>query len=222
MENSSQSSQMPTLNRALLALEKMELRLKAAENAQREPIAILGLGCRFPGGASDADSFWQLLYDGVDTTTEVPPDRWDMDAYYDPDPDAPGKMYTRKGAFLDKIDQFDPQFFGIMPKEAHVMDPQQRLLLETTWEALENAGIAPDSLAGSRTGVFVGILGTDYASLQASNQGILDIGPYYGSGIAHSIASGRISYVLGLQGPSLSIDTACSSSLVAIHQACLS
>lgn len=222
MENKNQPSQLPPLNRALLALEKMEARLKAAENSQREPIAIIGLGCRFPGDATDAESFWQLLRDGVDTVTEVPADRWDIDAYYDPDPEAPGKMYTRKGAFLDHVDQFDPQFFGIMPKEAHAMDPQQRLLLETTWEALENAGVAPDSLAGSRTGVYVGILGTDYAGIQTMNDGIQDIGPYYGSGIAHSIASGRISYLLGLQGPSLSIDTACSSSLVAIHQACLS
>lgn len=222
MENSSPSGQMPTLNRALLALEKMEARLKAVENAQREPIAIIGLGCRFPGGATNAESFWQLLRDGVDTVTEVPPDRWDVDAYYDPDPDAPGKMYTRKAAFLESVDQFDPQFFGIMPKEARDMDPQQRLLLETAWEALENASIAPDSLVGSRTGVFVGILGTDYDNLYMANNGIQDVGPYYGSGVAHSIASGRISYILGLQGPSLSIDTACSSSLVAIHQACLS
>ncbi len=219
MENSNQSQ---TLHRALLALEKMEAKLKAVEASQREPIAILGIGCRFPGGATDAESFWQLLRDGVDTVTEIPDERWDIEAHYDPDPDTPGKMYTRKGAFLQDIDQFDPQFFGIMPKEAHAMDPQQRLLIETTWEALENAAIAPDSLTGSRTGVFVGILGTDYASLQTANDGINDIGPYYGSGIAHSIASGRISYLLGLQGPSISIDTACSSSLVAIHQACLS
>jgi acyl transferase domain-containing protein/NADPH:quinone reductase-like Zn-dependent oxidoreductase/short-subunit dehydrogenase/SAM-dependent methyltransferase len=219
MDNSNQSQ---TLHRALLALEKMEARLKAVEASQREPIAILGVGCRFPGGAFDAESFWQLLRDGVDTVTEVPVDRWDIDRYFDPDPDVPGKMYTRKGAFLEDIDRFDPQFFGIMPKEAHAMDPQQRLLIETTWEALENAGIAPDSLTGSRTGVFVGILGTDYASLQTSNGGINEVGPYYGSGVAHSIASGRISYLLGLQGPSMSIDTACSSSLVAIHQACLS
>ncbi|RPJ20130.1 MAG: polyketide synthase, partial [Chloroflexi bacterium] len=215
-------SQSQTLNRALLALEKMEARLKAAENSQREPIAIIGLGCRFPGGATDAESFWRLLRDGVDAVTEIPAERWDVNAYYDADSEAPGKMYTRMGAFLDQVDQFDPQFFGIMPKEAHAMDPQQRLLLETTWEALENAGIAPDTLAGSRTGVFVGILGTDYADLQTVNDGINEIGPYYGSGVAHSIASGRISYLLGLQGPSLSIDTACSSSLVAIHQACLS
>ena len=126
-------TQAQTLQRALLALEKMEARLKAAENAAREPIAIIGLGCRFPGGGTDAESFWQLLRDGVDAVTEVPADRWDIDAYYDPNPDTPGKMYTRMGAFLNDIDQFDPQFFGIMPKEAHDMDPQQRLLLETTW-----------------------------------------------------------------------------------------
>ncbi len=222
MENKNQTAPLPPLNRALLAIEKLEARIKSMENAQREPIAIIGLGCRFPGGANDAESFWQLLRDGVDTVTEVPADRWDIDAYYDADPEAPGKMYTRKGAFLEGVDQFDPQFFGIMPKEAHAMDPQQRLLLETTWEALENAGIPTDSLAGTRTGVYVGILGTDYATIQTSNDGINEVGPYYGSGVAHSIASGRISYLLGLQGPSMSIDTACSSSLVAIHQACLS
>ncbi|MGZ9235519.1 MAG: type I polyketide synthase, partial [Anaerolineales bacterium] len=222
MDSDNKPTQMPALNRALLAIEKLEARLKTAENAQREPIAIIGLGCRFPGGVNDAESFWQLPRDGVDAVTDIPADRWDVDAYYDPDPEKPGKMYTRRGAFLDQVDQFDPQFFGIMPKEARDMDPQQRLLLETTWEALENAGIAPDSLAGSRTGVFVGILGNDYANLQTTLNGIDEIGPYYGSGVAHSIASGRISYVLGLQGPSISLDTACSSSLVAIHQACLS
>ncbi len=221
-DSSNKTTQMPALNRALLAIEKLEARLKATANAQREPIAIIGLGCRFPGGANDAESFWQLLRDGVDAVTEVPADRWDVNAYYDPDPEKPGKMYTRRGAFLDQVDQFDPQFFGIMPKEARDMDPQQRLLLETTWEALEDAGIAPDSLAGSRTGVFVGILGNDYANLQTALNGVDEIGPYHASGTAHSIASGRISYVLGLQGPSISLDTACSSSLVAIHQACLS
>lgn len=210
------------LKRALLALEKMQARLDASEQAKHEPIAIVGIGCRFPGGANDADTFWGLLRDGVDTVSEVPPDRWDIDAYYDPDPDAPGKMYTRWGAFLDQVDQFDPQFFGITPREAADMDPQQRILLEVTWEALENAALAPDQLAGSRTGVFVGILAEDYGHLHLAGSGIEEIGPYYGSGVARSIASGRISYVLGLRGPSISIDTACSSSLVAIHLACQS
>ena len=178
MENKSQASPLPPLNRALLALEKMEQRLKTAENAQHEPVAIIGLGCRLPGNANDAEAFWQLLRDGVDTVREVPAERWAIDAFYDPDPAAPGKMYTRKGSFLENIDQFDPQFFGIMPKEAHAMDPQQRLLLETTWEALENAGIAPDSLAGSRTGVYIGILGADCAHLHRSGDGIQAIGLY--------------------------------------------
>ncbi|MCA9958477.1 MAG: type I polyketide synthase, partial [Anaerolineales bacterium] len=219
---SNEAQQASPLKRALLALEKMQARLEAVEQAKREPIAIVGIGCRFPGGAHDADSFWELLRDGVDTVGEVPADRWDVDAYYDPDPDAPGKMYTRWGAFLDQVDQFDPQFFGITPREAVSMDPQQRLLLEVTWEALENAAQAPDQLAGSRTGVFVGILAEDYGQIHLADGGIEEIGAYYGSGVARSIASGRLSYVLGLQGPSVSIDTACSSSLVAIHLACQS
>jgi acyl transferase domain-containing protein len=219
---SNDAPQASPLKRALLALEKMQARLDASEQAKHEPIAIVGIGCRFPGGANDADTFWELLRDGVDTVSEVPPDRWDIDAYYDPDPDAPGKMYTRWGAFLDQVDQFDPQFFGITPREAADMDPQQRILLEVTWEALENAALAPDQLAGSRTGVFVGILAEDYGHLHLADNGIEEIGPYYGSGVARSIASGRISYVLGIQGPSISIDTACSSSLVAIHLACQS
>ena len=181
-----------------------------------EPIAVVGLACRFPG-APDAGAFWRLLRDGVDAVREVPEDRWDIDAYYDPDPDAPGKMYTRHGAFLAEVDRFDPQFFGIAPREAVSMDPQQRLLLEVSWEALEHAGIAPDRLAGSRTGVYVGICNSDYRSL-IGNHGI-PLDAHMGSGTSHSIAAGRVSYVLGLSGPSLAIDTACSSSLVAVHQA---
>src|SRR5487761_1186249 len=127
-----------------------------------EPIAVIGIGCRFPGGADDPESFWKLLAEGRDAVREVPPDRWDADAYYDPNPDAPGKMWTRSGGFLDRVDGFDAAFFGISPREATYMDPQQRLLLEVCWEALENAGIAPDSLGGSRTGVFAGLCITDY------------------------------------------------------------
>ena len=123
---------------------------------------MIGIGCRFPGGADDPDSFWRLMIDGRDAISEVPSGRWDIDAFYDPDPDAPGKMSTRWGGFLDGIEKFDPEFFGISPREAAGMDPQQRLLLEVSWEALENAGQNPDRLAGSQTGVFVGLCNSDY------------------------------------------------------------
>ncbi len=223
MDFSSQSaSNLSPLKQAYLAIAKMEARLEAVEQARREPIAIIGMSCRFPGGANDPEAFWQLIEDGVDAITEVPADRWDIDALYDPDPDVPGKMSTRWGGFVENVAHFDPQFFGISPREASSMDPQQRMLLEVTWEALENAGQAPDRLAGSRTGVFVGIVNNDYQQLQLADGGIASIDTYYGSGTGHSLASGRISYVLGLQGPSISIDTACSSSLVAVHMAVLS
>jgi acyl transferase domain-containing protein/SAM-dependent methyltransferase/acyl carrier protein len=208
------------LKRALLAVEEMKARLDAAEKQRHEPIAIIGLGCRMPG-APTPDAFWQVLRDGVCPIRETPADRWNVDEYYDSDPDAPGKMYTRAGAFLDRIDLFDPQFFGIAPREALSMDPQQRLLLEVCWEALEHAGIAPDSLSGSATGVFVGIAASDYLELVKAGD-VTRIDPHFASGVAHSVASGRLSYVLGLQGPAVSIDTACSSSLVSVHLACQS
>nr|WP_246357067.1 non-ribosomal peptide synthetase/type I polyketide synthase [Pyxidicoccus fallax] len=183
-----------------------------------EPIAIIGMGCRFPGGVSDPESYWRLLDEGLDAITEVPRTRWDVDALYDPNPDAPGKMATRSGGFLSDIDQFDPAFFGISPREATAMDPQQRLLLETSWEALERAGLSPEKLMGSDTGVFVGHIYREYATLGGGGLEALD--GYVGSGAAASVASGRISYVLGLKGPSLTVDTACSSSLVTVHLAC--
>jgi acyl transferase domain-containing protein/acyl-CoA synthetase (AMP-forming)/AMP-acid ligase II/NADPH:quinone reductase-like Zn-dependent oxidoreductase/acyl carrier protein len=185
-----------------------------------DPIAIVGIGCRFPG-AADFEEFWTLLRNGVDAISEIPRDRWDIDALYDPFPGTTGKMSTRWGGFLPGLDQFDPHFFGISPREASAMDPQQRLLLEVTWEALENAGQPPDKLAGSRTGVFVGIGGFDYSNLIINYQDHLKvINAYLGTGNAHSIAANRISYLLDLRGPSMAIDTACSSSLVAIHMAC--
>ena len=185
-----------------------------------DPIAIVGIGCRFPGAAG-FDEFWTLLRNGVDAISEIPRDRWDIDALYDPLPGATAKMSTRWGGFLPGIDRFDPHFFGISPREASAMDPQQRLLLEVSWEALENAGQPPDKLAGSRTGVFVGIGGFDYSNVILNYQDHLKvINAYLGTGNAHSIAANRISYLLDLRGPSLAIDTACSSSLVAIHMAC--
>ena len=207
------------VKQAFLAIEELEAKLEAAERARNAPIAVIGIGCRLPGSANDPATFWQNLKNGVDGVREVPPDRWDVNTVYDPDPNAPGKTYVRQAGFIDRVDGFDPQFFGIAPREAVAMDPQQRLLLEVAWEALENAAIAPDSLAGSRTGVFVGIASADYASLYTKTNDLSKLDTYYGSGVSHSIASGRISYVLGLQGPSISIDTACSSSLVATHLA---
>src|SRR5713226_2976966 len=161
---------------ALLAYELHE-ELESLQQSRTEPIAIVGMGCRFPGGADSPAAFWELLRAGVDTVREVPPNRWDIDAYYDPDPEAPGKMTSRYGAFLEAVDQFDAAFFGIAPREAVAMDPQQRLLLEVSWEALERAGLAPGTLAGSLTGVFIGLSTTDYAQLQleSGNAGDIDI-----------------------------------------------
>jgi acyl transferase domain-containing protein/acyl carrier protein len=200
---------------ALLALELHE-KLEAAP--AREPIAIVGMGCRFPGGADDPQAFWQLLRDGHDAIREVPADRWNIDARFHPDPDAPARMSVRSGGFLDRVDGFDAGFFGIAPREALTMDPQQRLALEVTWEALEHAGIAPTSLAGSATGVFVGVCNSDHFQ-RVLGRGDEAIDAYLASGNAHSVVSGRIAYFLNLRGPALSIDTACSSSLVALHVA---
>ena len=207
------------LKRALVALEKMGQRLDAVE---REPIAVIGIGCRFPGGVEDADSFWALLRDGRDPITAVPSDRWDVDAFYDPDPNAVGKMYTRRGGFLDQVRDFDAEFFGISPREAVSMDPQQRLLLEVSWEALEDAGQRPDELGGSKTGVFFGFFSFDYYNRQVKAGAEKLIDAYTGTGNTASVAAGRVSYVLGLQGPSIAVDSACSSSLVAVHLACQS
>jgi acyl transferase domain-containing protein/acyl carrier protein len=213
------ATEMSAVKRALIAVEQMKARLDAAERRHHEPIALVGIGCRFPGARGPA-AFWELLAGGVDAVREVPSDRWDLDRYFDPDPAAPGKMYTRRAGFIDHVDQFDPQFFGIAPREAIGMDPQQRLLLEVCWEALEHAGQAPDRLHGSQTGVYVGIVASDYAAMQTKRNDLTRIDAYTQSGLSYSIASGRISYVLGLQGPAMSIDTACSSSLVAVHLAC--
>ena len=208
------------LRQALDALTKMRARLEAAERAKAEPIAIVGIGCRFPGAVDDPESFWALVMERRDAVTEVPADRWDAATLYDPDPLAAGKTSTRWGAFLEGIDRFDAAFFGISPREAARMDPQQRLLLEVAWNALEDAGLSPTGLAGQSAGVFVGVHShsADYWGLQASDRGGLD--PYAGTGTSHSVLAGRLSYLLDLHGPSLAVDTACSSSLVAVHLAC--
>jgi acyl transferase domain-containing protein len=186
--------------------------------AVAEPIAVIGLGCRFPQ-ANNPDEFWAMLRGGIDGIREVPRDRWDVDAFFDPNPGTPGKMYTRWGGFLDGIDRFDPAFFGIAMREAERMDPQQRLLLEVAWESLENAGVPPDSLAGTSTGVFVGISNCDYRLLYKD---LLEIDAYLATGTCLCIAANRLSYLLNLRGPSMAVDTACSSSLVAVHLACQS
>jgi len=198
-----------------------ELRARLAESQQRHnaPIAVVGMSCRFPK-ADGPDAYWRVLADAVDAVTEIPRDRWDIDAYYDPDPDAPGKMYTRHGGFIEDVDQFDPHAFGISPLEAAAIDPQHRLLLEVAWEALEDAGIPADRLFGTRTGVFLGLSNSDYGRLILGNATNVDV--YASTGVNYSVAAGRLSYVLGLQGPSMVVDTACSSSLVAVHLACQS
>ncbi|MFB1483789.1 type I polyketide synthase [Corallococcus sp. RDP092CA] len=203
-----------------LAFAARELRSKAAL-LNAEPIAITGASCRLPG-ARNLEAFWGLLRDGVDAIREVPEDRWDLDAWYDPDPDAPGKMSSRHGGFLERIDGFDPQFFGITPREAVSLDPQQRLLLEVTWEALEHAGQAPSRLFKSQTGVFVGIGNSEYAQRLLGTQDPSRIDAYLSTGNALSVAAGRLSYTLGLVGPCMAVDTACSSALVTVHLACQS
>jgi acyl transferase domain-containing protein/acyl carrier protein len=185
-----------------------------------EPIAIVGIGCRFPG-ANNPESFWELLRDGIDAITEVPADRWDVDEFYDPEPGIPGKMYTRYGGFIDQVDQFDPSFFGISPREAERMDPQQRLVLEVAWEALENAAVVPAQLSDSPTGVFLGIGNFDFGLLQVDRE-VDQINAYDGTGSSLCIAANRLSYLLNLRGPSLVVESACSSSLVATHLACRS
>jgi acyl transferase domain-containing protein/surfactin synthase thioesterase subunit/acyl carrier protein len=203
-------------------LEEARRKLERERQRRTGPVAIVGIGCRFPGGADDPARFWQLLEDGVDTTSEVPADRWDFQATYDPDPDAPGKSYVKRAAFLGSIAGFDAEFFGISPREAAGMDPQQRLLLEVAWEALEDAGIKIEKLRGSATGVWVGLCVDDYARRSLTSGDVTRIDAYSTLGNARSVAAGRISYVFDLRGPAVQIDTACSSSLVAVHQACTS
>lgn len=183
-----------------------------------EPIAIVAVSCRFPGAPSP-EAFWDVLAGGVDAIREVPEDRYDIDEFYDADPDAPGKTYTRSGGFLDGIDGFDPEFFGISPREAVWIEPQQRLMLETVWEGIERAGMSPASLRGSRTGVFVGVGSNEYAHL-LSAEPIEKIAPHFITGNALNAIAGRVAFALGLEGPAVAVDTACSSSLVAVHQAC--
>src|SRR5215510_4497111 len=220
-QESSNTSELTALQKAFLTIRKLREQLDAARSATlSEPIAVVGLGCRLPG-ADDPDAFWGLLSQGRDAITEVPRERWNVDALYDPRPGTPGKVYSRCGGFLNDVESFDAAFFGISSREAATVDPQQRLLLEVSWEALEHAGIAPSSLKATATGVFVGVTASDYACLQLEQNKLPD-DPYFNTGASLNACAGRVSYVLGLQGPSMAIDTACSSSLTAVHLACSS
>jgi len=208
------------VKRSLAALKELRAKYEALEHLRREPIAIIGMGCRFPGGGDSPEALWKLLCGKVDAISEVPAERWDLQQYFDPDVGTPGKMHMRFGGFLEAHDQFDPYFFGISPREAAQMDPQQRIFLEVAWHALENAGLSVKALAGSETGVFVGANANDYLQLQLAEPRLLDT--YSIIGGTNCIIPNRLSYLLDLHGPSMAFDTACSSSLVAIHQACQS
>jgi acyl transferase domain-containing protein/NAD(P)-dependent dehydrogenase (short-subunit alcohol dehydrogenase family)/acyl carrier protein len=206
----------------LMALRALRQRVEELEGRGREPIAIVGMACRFPGGADSPEDYWDLLLQGRDAVSEIPRERMDLDPVFDARPQIPGKTYSRWAGMLDKPGDFDAEFFGISPREAVSMDPQQRLLLEVSWEALENAGVNPKSLAGHQAGVFVGITTSEYAQLQQKNIPRQQLTAYVLQGSALNATAGRLSYFFGLNGPSIAIDTACSSSLVAIDRACRS
>jgi acyl transferase domain-containing protein len=211
------------LKRALLKIEDLERRVREQERSINEPVAVVGIGCRFPGGVNTPETFWKLMIDGIDAISPFPAERLNVKEYQHSDSVSTAALYVNHGGFLNEdVSQFDAQFFGINKREADTLDPQQRLLLETSWEALENAGQNPELLAGSKTGVFVGIASNDYRQLVLQERNLSDMNLYYLTGNAFSTASGRLSYFMGLHGPSLTIDTACSASLTAVHCACQS
>lgn len=209
------------LEQALDMVGGLREALSERERAAREPIAIVGAGCRFPGGAEGVDDFWDMLAESTDAITRFPADRWDPEPYYDPDSGVPGKAYVVDGGFVDGVEEFDPVPFRVSLAEAVGMDPQQRLALETAWSALEDAGIAPDSLEGTRTGIFFGASTSDYVRMRQQFAPIEDVDGYQIMG-ENSLIAGRLAHTFGVHGPALVIDTSCSSSLVAIHLACQS
>lgn len=210
-------TELSPLKRALIEIRELKARVADSDRRHHEPIAIVGMAMRLPGGANDPDTFWEMLANGVDAIEDVPADRWPIDAHYDADPEAIGKISARQGGFVDDVTGFDAQFFGISPREAANMDPQQRMLLEVAWESLERAAIPVDEVFGSRTGVYVGMTNSDFARMSLGDAERIDT--YTPTGTTLSVTAGRVSYVLGAQGPSMVIDTACSSSLVGIHLA---
>ena len=210
-------AELSPVKQALLEIRQLRGRVSELEAAAREPVAIVGMAVRFPCAEGGLESFWHVLENGVDAVEERLGERWDTARFYSPDPDEPGKTNVLRAGLLRNVDLFDAAFFGISPKEAEQLDPQQRLLLELSWEALEHAAIPVEQLRGSATGVFLGLSNSDYGRLLFQSPERIDA--YASSGCAPSMAAGRLSYVLGLNGPAITVDTACSSSLVAIHLA---
>jgi acyl transferase domain-containing protein len=213
-------SSLSPLQQALLTIDRLQKRLIATGRSGDDRIAVIGMGCRFPGGANSPAQFRELLWAGREVLTEIPPERRSLHGFYDPEIGKPGKMYLKRAGFLDSVDAFDADFFRIPRREAETMDPQQRMFLEVSWEALEDASIVPHSLMGTRTAVFAGVHTKDYSYQTGCPPD--QIGPLFSPGVDASFVAGRLSYFLGLQGPSMAVDTACSSSLVAIHLACQS
>ncbi|MGB8791787.1 MAG: polyketide synthase, partial [Mycobacterium sp.] len=212
------------ITEALRKIDDLTARLEVAEKGDTEPIAVVGMGCRFPGGVHTPAQYWRLLQDGASGIVQVPSERWDADAYYSEDHARPGTICSREGGFLTswQPDEFDAEFFGISPREAESMDPQQRLLQEVAWEALENAGITSPAIRGTQTSVFVGLTTYDYSLIITQNLLPEELDPHVPFGNAPNFAAGRLSYFLGVHGPAVVVDTACSSSLVAVHLACQS
>ena len=219
MSDMTSATTLTPLQKAYAAITQLRQKVAQLEKSAHEPIAIVGLSCRAPG-ANTPEQLWSLIRDGKDAITDIPAERWDAQRYFDPKPGQPGKSYTRRGGFIEGADQFDPAFFNISAREAEGMDPQQRILLEVAWEALERCGIAANTLVGTATGVFIGVTASDYGLLQAMDTSSQEVNPYFNTGTPLNGCAGRLSYVMGLQGPCMAIDTACSSSLTAIHLAC--